>query len=110
MRLSRLTSGFIALTLAAFAQNDRGAITGTVQDPGSARVPAAIVVATNTETGVEFKTVTTETGNFTVPSLPAGMYKVTVEARGFKKASQEGIQVQVAQTDRIDFTLQIGST
>lgn len=94
---------------AAFAQNDRGVITGTVQDPANASVPKATVVATNTETGGEFRTVTTETGNFTIPSLPAGVYRVTVEVAGFKKASQEAIQVQVAQTRRADFTLQVGS-
>src|SRR5207253_1425771 len=93
-----------------FAQNDRGTITGTVQDQGQARVPSATVIATNAESGAEFKTVTTETGNYTIPSLPAGIYDLSVEVAGFKKFTQKGIQVQVAQTARIDVTLQVGST
>jgi hypothetical protein len=100
----------LLLAGAGFAQNDRGAITGTVHDQGQARVPNAAVVVTNTETGAEFKTVTTDTGNYTVPSLPAGMYTVTAQAAGFKRETQTGIEVQVAQTNRIDFVLQVGST
>jgi hypothetical protein len=59
-----------------FAQNDRGTITGTVQDPGQARVPT--VIATNSETGAEFKTVATETGNYTIPSASVAMQTLNV--------------------------------
>ena len=97
------------LTVVAFAQNDRGTITGEVSDQGSAVVPNAIVVAKNVDTGVEAKTVASGTGNYTIPSLPAGRYTLTVEAPGFKKAVQENIEVQVAQTARIDVKLQVGS-
>jgi Carboxypeptidase regulatory-like domain len=77
----------LALAIAAFAQNDRGTITGTIQDPASAVVPNAVVKATNIETGVEFRTAATQTGNYTIPSLPAGHYKLTVTAPGFKQLS-----------------------
>ena len=93
-----------------FAQNDRGTITGAVQDPGKATVPNATVIATEVATGVESRTVTTSTGNYTIPSLPAGVYRLTVEAPGFKKSIEQGLEVQVAQTLRIDVVLQVGST
>src|SRR5882724_1075757 len=95
---------------ALIAQNDRGTITGEVRDPANALVAGAAVIATNTETGVESKTVTTATGNYTIPSLPAGKYSLSVESAGFKKLIQQGITVEVAQTHRMDVTLQIGST
>ncbi|HYP07050.1 MAG TPA: carboxypeptidase-like regulatory domain-containing protein [Bryobacteraceae bacterium] len=60
----------------------------------------------NTATGAQLQTITTDTGNFTLAELPAGVYDMTVEAPGFKKAAQNGIRVQVAQTARLD----IGST
>jgi hypothetical protein len=110
MRLVSAAPCCLLLASALFAQNDRGTITGTVQDPANAMVPNATVTATNTDSGAEFRTVTTGTGNYTIPSLPAGMYKLTVEVSGFKKFNQEGIQVQVAQTDRVDVTLQVGAT
>jgi hypothetical protein len=110
MRLVSAAPCCLLLAVALFAQNDRGTITGTVQDPANAMVPNATVIATNIESGAEFKTVTTGTGNYTIPSLPAGKYRLTVEVAGFKKFNQEGIEVQVAQTDRIDITLQVGAT
>ena len=109
----RLPAGMCCCVLSAltlFAQTDRGTITGTVQDPASAMVPGASVMAKNTENGAVSQTTTTATGNFTLPALPAGVYEVTVEAAGFKKYIGQGTQVQVAQTSRIDVTLQVGST
>jgi len=100
----------ILLPLCLFAQSDRGLITGTITDPAGAVVPGAPVVATNTETGIQFRTVTTSTGNYTIPSMPAGNYDLTVEVSGFKKFQQQGIRVQVAQTARIDIGLQVGAT
>src|SRR6266481_2720510 len=85
-----------------FAQTDRGTITGTVQDPASAMVPGASVVAKNTENGAVSQTTTTATGNFTLPALPAGVYEVTVEAAGFKKDVEQNVRVEVAQVTRID--------
>ncbi len=75
---------FIAMLL--FAQSDRGTITGTVSDPANSVVPGAAVMAKNMETGAQTQTVTTATGNFTLASLQAGTYEVSVEAPGFNKA------------------------
>jgi hypothetical protein len=97
------------LAAALFAQTDRGTITGTVLDPASAVVPGAKVIARNTETGTVSETVATDTGNYTLVSLPAGNYEVIAESSGFKKTTRPGIQVQVAQTVRVDFALQVGS-
>ena len=99
---------FIAMLL--FAQSDRGTITGTVSDPANSVVPGAAVMAKNMETGAQTQTVTTATGNFTLASLQAGTYEVSVEAPGFNKAVQQGITVQVALTVRLDVTLKIGAT
>ena len=93
----------------AFAQSDRGAITGAVTDPGGGVIPGASVIATNLATNQELRTITTETGNFTIPALSAGNYSLTVEQPGFRKFVQTGITVQVAQTLRIDVSLQVGA-
>jgi hypothetical protein len=98
--------GFLALgfALMAFAQGDRGTITGTVSDPAGAVVPNAPVQATHVETGTTYDAATTSTGNYTLSQLPAGTYAVTVAVSGFKKAVREGLTVEVAQTLRIDFS------
>jgi hypothetical protein len=91
------------------AQSDRGTITGTVSDPASASVPGAKIVARNMENGSTFDTTTTTTGDYTITSLPAGKYEISIEAPGFKKELRADVQVQVAQTARVDFRLQVGA-
>src|SRR3954469_20534122 len=108
--LLRVFTPFLLLTGFGVAQADHGTITGTVQDPAKAVVANASVIATNTETGSVYQAASTSTGNFTVPSVPAGTYTVTVEAPGFRKFIAQNSQVQVAQTLRVDVTLEIGST
>ncbi|HYP07871.1 MAG TPA: carboxypeptidase regulatory-like domain-containing protein, partial [Bryobacteraceae bacterium] len=100
----------LSISLTCLAQSDRGTITGTVSDPASAIIPGAQVAAINRENGSTFETVTTPTGNYTLPSLPAGMYDLNIEVPGFKRHSQPNIQVQVAQTVRLDVVLQVGTT
>ena len=84
----------LMLTFCAFAQADRGTITGTVIDSAAAVVPAAKVQIRNVDNGSIFETTTTATGDYTLTSLPAGRYEVSVEAAGFKKAIRPDVQVQ----------------
>ena len=97
----------LLLAVAAFAQSDRGTITGTVSDPAKALVPDAAVIAVDSETGATYDTVTTGTGNFTLPSLPAGVYNLSVSAAGFSRYVQQGIRVQVVETARVDVTCRL---
>jgi hypothetical protein len=110
MRLLSVGVCLLALCSAALGQSDRGTITGTILDPAGAVVPNARVNAQNAETGVSIATVSTSTGDYTIPSLPAGTYNLTVEASGFKTTTQKGIQVEVALTARVNVNLQIGQT
>jgi hypothetical protein len=93
----------------AFAQSDRGTITGAVSDPSGAVVGNAGIEAKNVETGVAYPAVTTATGNYTIAQLPAGRYEVSVAVPGFKKFNRAGLQIQVAQILRVDVTLEVGS-
>ena len=103
-------SVFLFLVATAFAQSDRGTLTGTVADPTNAVVAGATVSARNTESGGQYETVTTPTGNYTLAQLPVGSYDLTVSSAGFTKFVQQGIRIQVAQTARVDIVLQVGST
>ena len=112
--MSHLRHAAIALSLLVFVhlalgQTDRGTLTGTVFDPMAAAVPNAAVVAQNLATGVQYRTTATETGAYTLPSLPSGEYSLSVEQAGFKKFTQSPIRIDVAQTVRADVTLQLGS-
>lgn len=108
-RRSTLALCLLALTCSAFAQSDRGTLTGTVSDPQGAVVPNAEVKARNAATAAEYVTVATGTGNYTLPQLPAGTYDLTVTAVGFKVYEQKGVTIQSAQSERVDFVLQVGA-
>jgi hypothetical protein len=108
----RLTSIFMCVLLVlgvAYAQSDRGTITGTVVDPAGARIPNASIEAKNMNTGALFQTTTSETGNYTLAQLPVGSYQLSVSAPGFKQFVRMGLTVSVAQTLRIDISLEVGS-
>jgi hypothetical protein len=85
-----------------------GDITGRVSDPSGAPVPASILTLTNNATNAVRRTVSTESGDYTFPSVPPGFYNLKTEHAGFKTFANNGVEVQVQQSVRLDFTLEIG--
>jgi hypothetical protein len=98
-----------ALSLAAFAQDPRGTISGTVTDPSGAPVAAARVTAVNTLTNVAYQGSTTGEGVYTIPLLPQGVYTVTVELQGFKRASRQNVEVRISERITLDIQLELGT-
>src|SRR5690242_10234857 len=94
---------------AVFAQTDRGTITGTVSDPAGAVIANAAIEARHIETGTNYQTASTATGNYTIAQLPVGAYEVSVVVPGFKRYVRSGLTVQVAETLRIDINLEVGA-
>jgi hypothetical protein len=109
-RATILVSLLLTLCLASsvMAQSGRGTLTGTVKDPTGAVAPGTDVVATNMETGVQFTATTTQAGIYRLPYVPPGKYRMTITLAGFKKVVRENIDVAIAQTLTVDFTLEIG--
>ena len=105
---------FFALFVLCFSQTLSGqavnaTLLGTIIDASGATVANAKVVATETATATVHESVTNESGNYTFPDLPPGQYTVTVEATGFKRASQENITLLSNSSVRIDLSLKTGS-
>ncbi len=96
------------LAIPAFTQTF-GELTGSVTDSTGAAVAAAKVSVVNTATSQTRTVNTNETGNFTVPFVPPGNYQVRVEKEGFKAATRSGVQVQVADSVRVNFAIEVGS-
>src|SRR5689334_8120504 len=92
------------------AQTDRGVITGTVKDTSGAVVPGAQITAIQTGTNANFKTRSTASGDFTVPSLPVGNYSVRLENTGFKNSVVNSVVVAAGATVPLDVTLELGTT
>lgn len=70
-----------------------GGITGMVTDPVGAVISHAQVIATNTDTGVQFTRQTTSQGLYSIAPLPVGTYNVEVVAKGFQRLLQENVTV-----------------
>jgi hypothetical protein len=93
--------------LLAFGQT-YGEFTGRVSDASGAAVPAAIITLASVSTGAVRTTTSTDSGNYSFPAVPPGMYNLKTEHTGFKAATSLNVEVQVQQTVRLDFTLQVG--
>lgn len=98
---------FCVATLALHAQT--GTFTGKVVTKDGSVAAGANVTATAEGTSVAHTTRTSADGLYTLPALPPGSYTVDVDATGFARSSRKSVTLQVEQTLRLDFTLQIGS-
>ncbi len=101
--LAVLLAGFQA----ASAQDSRGTISGRVVDPSGSPMPGVAVRAVNLETNVPAGNTTSATGNFTIPYLTPGRYRLEAEQTGFKKYASE-IQVRTNDTLEVPVQLQVG--
>ncbi len=97
------------LATGAYAQLDRGSITGVVTDPSGAVISAAQVVITNTATDVTINLTTASDGAYAARSLNPGSYSVTAERAGFRKTVQSDVVVGVNQVVSVNLALQVGS-
>lgn len=108
LKIVLTTSLFFLLSLPVCAQEFRGSISGKVTEASGAAVPNASVTIKNSATNSSATTTTNETGDFTVLYLTPGQYKVSVEAKGFKKAVREDIEVRVGDRLALDLQLEVG--
>jgi hypothetical protein len=85
-----------------------GEITGVITDSSGGAVAAAVVSVTNQGTNAVRTALTNEAGVYSFPSLVPGLYNIKVEKQGFRTITQTSIELQVQQTARMDFALQVG--
>src|SRR5881628_3500620 len=86
---------------AAHAQTFRGGISGRVTDPSGAVLPGVTVTATNNGTGVARTTISSESGDFSLPDLPLGTYTVETALAGFQTVKVT-VEVTVSRVSSID--------
>jgi hypothetical protein len=97
-------------SMAAFAQETRSTILGTVKDQSGAAISGATVDVTNTETNTTAKLSTNGSGYFEAPYLLPGVYAITVMAHGFKRHVQQGYTLTVNSRQNVDIMLEIGAS
>src|SRR2546423_7959174 len=98
----------LSFVAVSYGQDARGTITGHVADNSNASVAGATVEVSNQATGVVLTFRTNETGNFTAPFLPPGTYRLATAAPGFKRTTQDNVQVRIGETSEVNIQLQVG--
>lgn len=95
-------------SLALVAQSERGNITGLITDPSGAALAVAQVTVIHRDTNVPARAVVTSNGEYNVPNLTPGTYRIEVSAPGFKQFVQSNVVVSASSTVRADIQLVLG--
>jgi Carboxypeptidase regulatory-like domain len=99
----------LAIPLGVFGQVTTATIIGTLSDSGGGQVPNAKVTVRNLDTGLTRSVMSGEDGSYRIEFLPVGNYSIEVAAStGFKKAFRSDIVLQINDTARVDFALEVG--
>jgi hypothetical protein len=108
MRFSGALVVVVLTALPMYAQQTAATLVGTVTDSTGAIVPNAVVRATNLATNVTREAASDQSGSYTIPFLTVGDYSVTATQKGFQTSRVERVTLQVQQTARVDFILNVG--
>ncbi|MGC2370473.1 MAG: carboxypeptidase regulatory-like domain-containing protein [Candidatus Sulfotelmatobacter sp.] len=90
------------------AQGTGGRILGRIADPSGAVLAHVKVVATNEATGVSRDTDSNDSGDYSFPEVPVGVYSLSFELTGFKKDLRHGVSVDLNQVVTLNMVMQIG--
>lgn len=82
------------------------AMSGFVTDGSGTPLAGAVVKAIHVPSGTQYTALVRPSGAFTIANMRiGGPYIVTVERLGYRTASKEDVTLQLAQTQRLDFSL-----
>src|SRR5579863_3011763 len=93
----------------AYADNLYASIRGTVTDPSGAALTGVVVSATNTDTGIETKVTTSQSGSYVFPQLAIGNYRISITAPNFKTFQASGIHLDLDQVYSLNAKLELGA-
>ncbi len=98
----------LAAAASAFAQAHRAIVLGQIRDSTGSPVPAADVRVVEVRTNAVRSSRTNETGNYEVPGLIPGEYRVEVSSKGFKTAAVDGLSVTSGRRVEVNLTIEVG--
>src|SRR6266404_151400 len=98
------------LCISAFGQETLSTLRGTATDTSGALVPGVSITVVETLTNAETRKVNTDSqGNYEIPGLKQGTYRLTAAMRGFKQFAANEIILSSNQIRRIDVRLEVGA-
>lgn len=93
-----------------WAQLTVSTLRGTITDPAGAVVVHAKITAVNQETNLTREVLTNSNGDYEIPDLPRGTYRLTATQPGFKTFVADNVVLESSQVRRIDAGLELGAT
>jgi hypothetical protein len=98
----------IALVRSGYAQTLDATIRGRLEERSGSRIAKVVVRAINEETQDTRLTVSGTDGEYTLPALPPGSYRVEAEFPGFRTYVHTGIRLSVGQNLRMNILMEPG--
>jgi len=103
-------TGILLLMLpVATAQSMFANLSGTVTDSSGAVVPGVKIIIQDVNSKTSRQATSNSAGFFSVTSLPAGTYNVTVDAKGFQKWVATGVTLQGSDEKNISVVMKVGT-
>jgi hypothetical protein len=100
--------GFLFAAL-SFGQNERGSVSGVVQDPWGVVLTVATVEAKNIATGSVSKAGSNADGKYTLADLAPGVYDISVAVPAVRPFEKKGVTVAAAKAVELNIKLQEGT-
>jgi hypothetical protein len=96
----------LQIPMTLHAQQSMGTLTGTVTDASTKQpAPDVVVTARSPNLQGEQMVVTDSSGLYRIPSLPPGVYTLTLEKEQYRPYKRDGIQLRADTTLRVDAIL-----
>lgn len=84
-------------------------VSGTVTDPSGSAIAGALVSVRETDKQIVRSTITDVQGNYALPELPVGPYRLEVRANGFRSHVESGLVLQVDNNVEINVRMEVGT-
>ncbi len=100
----------LAFPCVLLGQSTNASLTGVVDDSSKAVIPGVSITAINTETGVRSQTLTNSSGQYVLPTLNPGSYRIEVDKEGFRGIIEAGLVLHVQDVIQMNFHMALGSS
>src|SRR5258707_407613 len=109
MRTKFAALPFLVFAGVVAAQTPTATLVGRITDASRAGVASAGIRIRHVDTNETRTAQSQPDGEYTISSLPPGMYEVIIDKPGFKELRESNLELQVGQTARIDAQLEVGA-
>jgi hypothetical protein len=98
----------LVFTANVVAQTSTARLSGRISDSSGGAIPGADVSIINENTNLARTTQSNEIGEYSIPAIQPGPYRIEVDLAGFRKSIIRPVVLRVDQVSRMDVVLEVG--